>query len=1391
MVSICLNMIVKNESHIIEETLTMLSKYIDYWVITDTGSSDNTIEIIKEFFQKINIPGELHEDKWEDFGTNRTKSLERSYNKCDYIWVFDADDLIVGEPEFPKIVIPNIDCYHVTFGKDFTYDRPQILKSDLKWVYKCVLHEYVCCLSKPEVYFRLLGGDYYINSRRLGSRSQDPKKYLNDAETLIRNIDKEPEHKLRYMYYIAQSYKDYGDLESAIEWYQKRVLEDGWIEEKFISAFELANCMVKLNKPNNDIILAYYNAHAILNERREPLFMLGMYFKEQVIASNDLEEQKKLLSQAYHYLYKSIQIPYSDKYKLFVQYDIYEWKNKYELAYVQYLLNNYIESTQLCEELVQVQNVRKNLNVLQMIEKLRYLNVNYNEIELTQYPENIINTIMDRLKIKDNSNKEDKITLTITTCKRYHLFEKTINSFLNCCKDIQLIDRWICIDDNSSQEDRENMKFQYPFFEFYYKTIEEKGHIISMNMIQDIVKSPYILHLEDDWLFIKKEYIIKPALYILESTHFHYIDTEAKDIIEKNNSQIAQVLFNINYTEDTDHVVLGGYMIETAKKPNIKCILHEHHKNTENSRLRYYSNCAYWPHYSFRPSLFKREIFDKLGRYNINGNDHFFERIYADKYFENNYLSCFYNKIICSHIGKKTYETNVDNANAYHLNNVSQFNNNNNNNNKNNNKIVDNNYLFLPNQDSFGNDIFHYGGQSIQDLFILSQTNEDCIAFNTYGYFKNKINDTFISLSNVYNQPDGIYINKTKLHQIVKCINLEHRTDRKEYMIKQFDALHLKYEIVPAVYGKELIPTPELCNLFNSNDLGCTLGVVGAALSHKNLWENLMNEKLKSYYIIFEDDTELHSKYDVYLKKIQEKINTMDTWDMIFVSYLNKDKGKDMFEKNDDVDIEFVPFDTSNYIGGFQNYIISKTGAEKLLNYIKENGIRHGIDYIIKILPSFEVYQLQNFISHSNWVNRLDNGVDSDIQYENNYLDIYSDDNFQYIRGMDIIGFDSRVMSTSTIDELKEVAMKNDNCVCFNSLGFLKYYYDFSKVVHSSYYKNISDGLYVKRKYLENANNKKTRIKVICNWITSDKVCELFNKMSKGNYIWNNIQITWEDTDIDFYVIINYPGYNEYYDPKRTIIFQMEPWGYDDNSFGVKSWGIWSNPDENVFLQVRNHIKYLNNAEWHLSMSYTELMRNPIIKNDAISTIISSVCSSKYIDKGHIKRIDFMKYIENKADPDVQLHIYGRDNIHQFNSYNGQINEKEDGIVPYRYYFMCENNSEYNYATEKLWDALLSETLIFYWGCPNVSDYINPLAFVELDMDDFDKSFHIIKEALQNNLWEQRLPIIREEKQKVLNYYNFFPTLERILFEDFDFSPYPTDEEIAEKKLLYYKTITL
>jgi hypothetical protein len=62
-----------------------------------------------------------------------------------------------------------------------------------------------------------------------------------------------------------------------------------------------------------------------------------------------------------------------------------------------------------------------------------------------------------------------------------------------------------------------------------------------------------------------------------------------------------------------------------------------------------------------------------------------------------------------------------------------------------------------------------------------------------------------------------------------------------------------------------------------------------------------------------------------------------------------------------------------------------------------------------------------------------------------------------------------------------------------------------------------------------------------------------------------------------------------------------------------------------------------------------------------------------------------------------------------------------------------------------------------------VSEYIDPRAFVQLDMNDFVKSFEIVKQAIQENWWEQRLPFIREERKKILEYYAFCPTVERII----------------------------
>ena len=270
------------------------------------------------------------------------------------------------------------------------------------------------------------------------------------------------------------------------------------------------------------------------------------------------------------------------------------------------------------------------------------------------YNENKVTKILNRKK-----REIPKITFTITSCKRFDLFEQTINSFINCCKDIDEIDYWLCVDDNSSEEDREKMSKLYPFFEFYFKNPEEKGHPQSMNIIRNNVKTPYIFHMEDDWKFFNKQ---------------NYI-TNALDVLGQDDN-IKQCLINKNYSEtEKDVSIKGGEFRKTDK--GLRFFVHEFVR-TEEERVRWMIkhgnngyNCNYWPHFSFRPSLFYKYILDELGEFNQNISH--FEMDYSYRYANRGYKSAFFEAIYCLHIGRLTSERHTSKDNAYTLNNEAQF----------------------------------------------------------------------------------------------------------------------------------------------------------------------------------------------------------------------------------------------------------------------------------------------------------------------------------------------------------------------------------------------------------------------------------------------------------------------------------------------------------------------------------------------------------------------------------------------------------------------------------------------------------------------------------------------------------------------------------------------
>ena len=298
--SICLNMIVKNESAIIEKTLTNLCSYIKftYWIICDTGSNDNTPAIIINFFNKQNIPGELCYHEWKDFGYNRTLALDAAYNKTDYLLIFDADDSISGNFKIPKLVV---DKYNLFFGiNHFKYVIPFVINNRKKWRFKGILHEYLEPLE-PIALEKTIEGDYFVISGREGNRNKNANKYLDDAILLEKEINliqtsnsKDIDLLPRYTYYCAQSFRDSNDNKKAIFYYKKVLEYDTWIQEKYNAALTIGNLYEKLNNIENALIY-WYKAITYDKERREAVLKIMDYYfeKKNYFALNCLHEQIK------------------------------------------------------------------------------------------------------------------------------------------------------------------------------------------------------------------------------------------------------------------------------------------------------------------------------------------------------------------------------------------------------------------------------------------------------------------------------------------------------------------------------------------------------------------------------------------------------------------------------------------------------------------------------------------------------------------------------------------------------------------------------------------------------------------------------------------------------------------------------------------------------------------------------------------------------------------------------------------------------------------------------------------------------------------------------------------------------------------------------------------
>ncbi|MEI7718041.1 MAG: glycosyltransferase, partial [Mycobacterium sp.] len=314
--AICLSMIVKNEAHVIADALDSVAPYISSWVVVDTGSDDGTQDVIRNCMVRLGIPGELYERPWRNFGDNRTEAVALAQGHGDYIWVMDADDLVVGTPDFTGL---DADIYFMRLNDgDHVYWYPLLFRDGVDVRYEGATHE--SPRWDDECVVAHLESGYRIEDRHLGSRSVDPQKYSQDRDVLLAEIERNPDD-MRSVFFLAQSYFNMGDFANARTWYQRRVDMGGWEEQVFYSMYQAATAMANLGEPWPEVQDAYLRAWEFRPTRAEPLLAIAARYRE--------DHQHEL---GYLFAACAVEIPFPEGDILLVRGDIYAWRAADELA---------------------------------------------------------------------------------------------------------------------------------------------------------------------------------------------------------------------------------------------------------------------------------------------------------------------------------------------------------------------------------------------------------------------------------------------------------------------------------------------------------------------------------------------------------------------------------------------------------------------------------------------------------------------------------------------------------------------------------------------------------------------------------------------------------------------------------------------------------------------------------------------------------------------------------------------------------------------------------------------------------------------------------------------------------------------------------------------------
>ena len=306
-------MIVKNGGDELENVLNKNLNIIDRWTILDTGSTDNTINIINKVLVGKK-KGQLYQEPFVDFKFSRNRCLDLAGKTCKFIIMLD--DTYIIEGDLRKMLNT---CRGDQFSDSFSlfiksddvfYASNRIIKSEtnLRYIYR--IHEVITPKNNKNVIIPFIHSTIFdFRCDYMQDRTMNRKKY--DLDILYKELEDDPDDP-RALYYLGQTYNLLENHEKAFEFFLRRIDHpvEGFLQEKIDACFEAARLAnFKLGKPWEYCNQLYMRSFDMDTTRGDALYFIGIHYYLDAIGGIDPNNNFTI---AYEHFKKCFNIGYPE-----------------------------------------------------------------------------------------------------------------------------------------------------------------------------------------------------------------------------------------------------------------------------------------------------------------------------------------------------------------------------------------------------------------------------------------------------------------------------------------------------------------------------------------------------------------------------------------------------------------------------------------------------------------------------------------------------------------------------------------------------------------------------------------------------------------------------------------------------------------------------------------------------------------------------------------------------------------------------------------------------------------------------------------------------------------------------------------------------------------------